>query len=346
MLCQTNFCGIDVSKDSLDYIVLQSNEDTRLNTRKLKEKAKSFTRIQNDLSSIAQEFGKARFDDTLFILEATGSYSSKLIHQLRELGRPLSVVSPYRSKSYMDSKGVTNKNDKVAAYCLAALGKSEPLRLYKAPSTDMQQRKQTLSVQRALEKQERQLLNQIHALEQYAIPNTEAIESLRIILNSVQAQLTTIETKIYQPAEDPEYAEKLEYGTSVKGIGTKTAEAILLVTSGLTEFEESASVVKFLGIAPGSHQSGSSINKRKRMTKFGSNQVRSLLYMCTRSAIRYNLPCKRLYERLRNRGKSHKVAAGAVMNKLVRQFYTCVMSRTMFDNEHEAKQYADRQAKK
>ena len=59
----------------------------------------------------------------------------------------------------MASKGITNKNDKNAAFCLAAMGKNEELRLYKAPTMEMQHRKQIFSTFQALQKQERMLTN-------------------------------------------------------------------------------------------------------------------------------------------------------------------------------------------
>jgi len=59
--------------------------------------------------------------------------------------------------------------------------------------------------------------------------------------------------------------------------------------------------------------------------------------MCTRSAIRYNLACKALYERLRAKGKPYKVALVAVMHKLVKQLFACVKKQVAFDNHFEQK---------
>ena len=102
-------------------------------------------------------------------------------------------------------------------------------------------------------------------------------------------------------------------------------------------FDSPDKLSKFLGLNSYSHHSGSSIRRRGGITKFGSNQVRSLLYMCTRSAIRYKQPCKELYQRLRQNGKSHKLAAVAVMHKLVKQIFACVKNKTLFDNEYHLK---------
>lgn len=332
------FCGIDVSSSTLDYIVLSSTDNTRISAKAISSKSKSFVQIPNTLSAIKSKFSQPEFDQTLFVLEATGTYSSKLLHQLSILNRPISVVSPYQSKCYMASKGITNKNDKNAAFCLAAMGKNEELRFYKAPKIEMQQRKQIFSTYRAMQKQERMLGNQIHALEQYPEVNQLALKSLQQVLNQVTQQLEALEEQLYKPSNDTEYKEKMKYGTSVIGIGKKTAEAILLATNGLQGFETVGAVAKCLGITPHSHRSGTSINRKGGMTKFGSNSVRGLLYMCTRSAIQHNKACKDLYYRLKSNGKPHKVAAVAVMHKLIKQFYACVTFKRTFDNDYHIKQ--------
>jgi hypothetical protein len=54
--------------------------------------------------------------------------------------------------------------------------------------------------------------------------------------------------------------------------------------------------------------------------------------MAARSAIRFNLACKELYDRLRAKGKPYKKAMVAVMNKLIKQAFGVVQSKTEFDN--------------
>lgn len=75
------------------------------------------------------------------------------------------------------------------------------------------------------------------------------------------------------------------------------------------------------------------------MAKTGESKVRALLYMGARSAKRYNLEFKDLYERLRRRGKYHKVAMNAVSHKLVRQFFAVVTKKVEFDNSNYSARY-------
>lgn len=320
----TQVCGLDISKDSLDYYLSSKADEKRL----------AESQLANNCEKISELFSTPQFDKTLFVLEFTGNYSSKAIHELSKLNRPISIVSPLQSKSFMAVLGQTNKTDKLAAYALSAMGCKLSLRLYKAPSREMQNRKQILTTLQALEKQERMLSNQLHAMDQLVFAEQQSYGALQNVLATVQAQIAPLKALLYEAAQDESFNEKKKYATSVKGIGDKTAEAILLVTNGLEDFDSPDKLSKFLGLTPMSHHSGSSIRRRGGITKFGSNQVRSLLYMCTRSAIRYNKPCKELYLRLRQNGKPHKLAAVAVMHKLVKQVYACVINKTMFDNDY------------
>lgn len=325
----TQFCGIDVSKDTLDYCFLPRIGETPSTI--------TMRQIKNTIPAINQGFNKLANKETLFVLESTGTYSSKALAALTQLGHPVFLVHPYKSKCYMAAQGVTNKNDQQAAYSLAHMGRSMDVRLYKAPSKEMQERKQILSTITALQKQQRMLSNQIHALEQYPIIAPEALTALQQTLKVVEEQIESLKQRLSHTTDDVAFNKNKEFGTSVVGIGDKTAEALLLATNNLESFDHSGQVSKFLGLVTWSHSSGTSVAKKGRITKSGDSYVRSLLYMCTRSAIRHNIACRELYQRLRKNNKPHKLAAVAVMNKLVKQFFVCVKQEVKFDNEYHLK---------
>jgi transposase len=320
----TQFCGIDVSKNTLDYCLSRPQAPTDLEYRQ----------ISNDMASIESAFAGDGFGSTLFVLEYTGSYSAKVLCQLSKMKYSVSVISPLQSKSFMSAQGITNKNDKQAARSLAIMGQVMNPKIYKAPTEDMMQRKQRLSTLRALEKQQRMLKNQLHALEQLPVKSKESETALEAVLEEVESQLGRLRECVSEVSKSADYKEIKALATSVVGIGDKTAEAFLLVTNGLEGFDNYDKVSKFLGLTPLSHHSGTSVHKKGSITKYGSGEVRGLLYMCTRSAVRYNLACKDLYQRLRQGGKPHKVAAVAVMHKLVKQLFACIKTKTTFDNKY------------
>lgn len=142
-------CGIDVSKDTLDYCVLPKGSAGSLRPKT--------SQISNTWDAIASSFGGEAFDNTLFVVESTGTYSSKVLLSLSHMGRPVFYISPFRSRSFMLVQGVVSKNDHQAAHSLAQMGHSLKVRLYQSPTEQMQKRRQLLGALRALEKQERML---------------------------------------------------------------------------------------------------------------------------------------------------------------------------------------------
>ncbi len=76
-----------------------------------------------------------------------------------------------------------------------------------------------------------------------------------------------------------------------------------------------------MGLVPVEHQSGSSVQKRARLSKNGDAKTRAVLCMVAVVATRYNPDIKALYERLCARGKAKMAAIGAAMRKLVHECF-------------------------
>ena len=118
--------------------------------------------------------------------------------------------------------------------------------------------------------------------------------------------------------------------TSITGIGPKLATSLIIVTGGFNSFDNPKQVSRFLGICPTYQQSGTSLNIRGSINRNGDPHLRSLLYVATWSAIRYNASCKECYIRLKSRGKPSKVALFAVANKLIRQAFAVVKQDSLY----------------
>ncbi len=59
------------------------------------------------------------------------------------------------------------------------------------------------------------------------------------------------------------------------------------------------------------------------------------MYVAARSALKGNKSCKELFDRLKAKGKSGKVALIAVVNKLIRQAFAVAISGKPFDNNFQ-----------
>ncbi|MCB2264264.1 MAG: transposase, partial [Candidatus Thiosymbion ectosymbiont of Robbea hypermnestra] len=90
----------------------------------------------------------------------------------------------------------------------------------------------------------------------------------------------------------------------------------------------------FLGIgAPRSHQSGSSVNHKPRLSKAGNRHLRAALYLPALSAVRHNPHVRGYYRHLiENRGLTKLQAVCAVMRKLLHAIHAMLKTRTPFES--------------
>lgn len=323
MSTYTHFYGIDVSKDTLDLVCLPNQGACP-------------KRIENTCRAIQSWLETLDPSSSLCVIEFTGTYSARLVHLLQEKDIALSLVNPSQSAGFAQAQGITSKNDQQAAHSLALMGQRLDLALYPKQDIMIQQRRQVLAALTALKKQRQMLKNQLHALQQYPLIQLTAQQAYEQTLETVEQQIKRLDEQLKE-LSDEEHRQVLKRMQTVRGIGNKTSVSLLLAIGNFDNFQHARQISKFLGIVPLSHFSGTSVVKKGRMSKRGCAEVRANLFMAAKSAIRFNLACKALYTRLKARGKSHKQAIVAVMNKLVKQIFGCVTSQTDFDNQHYLK---------
>jgi len=118
--------------------------------------------------------------------------------------------------------------------------------------------------------------------------------------------------------------------SSIKGIGKRASAMLIIFTQGFRFTNNHRQLISFAGLSPTEYSSGSSIHGKSRIYKKGGKNLRDVLYMCAMNAIKTNIACKTLYERLRNKGKSGKLALIAVCNKLLKQVFAVVKNNTIY----------------
>lgn len=314
--------GIDISCLTLDYHFYNKNEHSEKGT------------INNVTEDIHCFLNLHDSKKVFFVIEPTGTYSDKLLELAHAKGFEIRLADPKKSSRYMEVMGILHKTDENAAIALTLMGRNKELKLprFNPQTENMKQRKQIQMTLNAMTKQCNMLSNQIHAMEQRLKPSQLALDALKASLEALQEQKQKLEKELQQ-LSDEEITEFTKYATSVTGIGPKSADLIMLFTNGLKYFDKKTQLSKFVGTVPSSHRSGTSINKKGKITKSGPSILRACLYNAAKSAKRFNYACKALYERLRSNGKPHKVAMIAVINKLLHQVFAVVKSKTQFDNE-------------
>lgn len=105
---------------------------------------------------------------------------------------------------------------------------------------------------------------------------------------------------------------------------------LIVFTQGFKTTYNHRQLIGFAGLSPTGYSSGTSIHGKNQICKRGGKHLRDVLCMCAMNAIKTNVACKALYERLRARGKTGKQGLIAVCNKLLKQAFAVAKNNTTY----------------
>jgi transposase len=132
-------------------------------------------------------------------------------------------------------------------------------------------------------------------------------------LQALTRQVAAVEAELLALLEQ-RFAPEMHLLCSIPGIGRKTAGMLLLFAVGFTRLDNYRQLIAMAGLSPREHSSGTSI--------------RGKLFMCSFSAKKTNAARQALFDRLVTREKNKKLALIAVCNKLLKQAFAIVKSKS------------------
>lgn len=290
------FVGIDVSKELLDVAIRPTGEIFVV------------TRNEAGLSDLVKRLQAV--GPELVLLEATGGYEQVVLAALLGAGLPAVAVNPKQVRDFARALGQRAKSDPIDAAVMAHF--AEAVRPAVRPLPDEATR--TLG---ELMARRRQLVDMIAAesMRRQQVRMRRIASSIDRHLTALDKELSKIERDIDESIRGtPAWRETEDLLTGVPGVGpilSRTVIADLPELGTLTRRKISALV----GVAPYVRRSG----KWRGQARIagGRANVRTVLYMATITAIRWNPAIKACYRRLRAAGKIKKVAIVACMRKLL-----------------------------
>lgn len=138
---------------------------------------------------------------------------------------------------------------------------------------------------------------------------------IQIMLEQIQlleSQVKLIEIEIHELISRQE-----NYLTTITGIGDITAAVIMGEVGAIERFERPNQLLAFAGLDASVHQSGDFTGTKNKLSKRGSPYLRRAIWQAAFIAAFKDPALSLYYQKLRNRGKSHGTAVGAVARKLV-----------------------------
>ena len=172
------FCGIDVSKDSFDITLLNSNGEIKLQDKLLMNRD-GFNTLLKYLSSYSKE-------NLLVAMEATGIYHLPLLSFLLENSFKCVVINPILIKSFIGSTTLRKtKNDKKDATSIALFSLKSYQSLHLATTDAIENIKPLIRERETLSKEIARLKTEIKAILTQLFPELSKNTNIftRSILN-------------------------------------------------------------------------------------------------------------------------------------------------------------------
>lgn len=320
VIIMENVVGIDIAKNTFDVATKLPNGKYRTKG-KLSNKLDGFEQLH---AWIVEHVGR----QANIVMEATGIYHEAVAEYLYNQGFVVYVVNPRRIYHFKVQEGVNYKTDKIDSKLIAGFGAAEhqqPLRPWKPEPP----------ARRKL----RALLNRLHDLQEMmqmesnreATAGSDIIEKIRSHISYLKVEIKELEKAIKQHIDDdPEFRHIRDLLVTIDGIGEKTVATILAELGNPLEFDSPKSLVKFVGLMPRLNESGL-FKGRSTITKEGSEEMRTALFMPALTALKYNKAIIAFATRLKTNGKAGKQIVCAVMSKLLHFAYGVLKSGLPFD---------------
>jgi transposase len=294
-MATSSYVGIDVSKDRLDVAVLGERQEKQVNN------------TQKGIAELVQWMQE--LEPELIVVEATGGYQRSVVEALFRAGLPVAVVNPARVRQFARACGLLAKTDKLDAQVLAVFGQRVQPRCYEGKSEAEKQLSGLLVRRKQVEEMLKAEQNRLRTVS----PSLRA--SVERIIAILKEEKKRVDEQIRELLnEQKAWQEQTEILSSAPGVGMVTTATLLAELPELGKMDRKR-IAALVGVAPMNYDSGKKRGYRK--TKGGRTNVRSVLYMSTLVATRYNPVIQKQYQHLLKRGKEKKVALTACMRKFL-----------------------------
>jgi transposase len=265
-------------------------------------------------------------------MESTGLYGLDLALALHHAGVAVMVANPRAVRHFAQAMLQRSKNDQLDSVVLREFAARMDFQAWRPPSASALK---LVSVARRLE-----ALTDMMAAEKnrlHAASLSKAIPAIirRDIERSIQTQQRAIDrlTRAAQEfiAGDPALTRRYELLISIPGFGVTSVVHILAELNLLPADMDVRQWVAYAGLDPREYRSGTSVQKKVRISKAGNKHLRRALYMPALVAVQHQAQVRAYYEHIQARGKLKMQALVATMRKLLHAIYGMFKHDQLFD---------------
>ena len=310
-----NVIGLDVSKDTIDATLITTKG------------SKDYIKISNNtegFENLINWIKTKRIRKIAVSMEATGIYYEQSAEYLSAI-YTVYVINPLKIKEYAKSQFSHTKTDKadsklIAEFANRHLDKLTPFRPSENPTLY-----KLINLLQQLKEQQKETQNRLHTAKDIYIKSThESI--IELLEEKIDQTSKRIEGMIKQKE-----SLNIEYQNlqTIPAIGKETA-VILLRHLTDKNFETANKFVAFAGLSPKIEQSGTSVNKKGRLSRYGHRQLKRALFMPALVAYRMGA-FPQLVSNLEAAKKPKMIIIVALMRKLAKIAFYIYKTKKPFD---------------
>jgi len=266
-------------------------------------------------------------------LEATGIYSLEFalaLHHAKNV--EVMVVNPRAMKDFGRASMQRAKTDAVDAGVIVDYLQRMPFTAWQPPASEILELQ---AINRRIVQLHTELTrekNRLHASE-FARTSADAIaHDIEVNIHHLERRLERMHQSGLQLVRGvPALATKLAHLVSTKGIAEASAMRLLAELLVLPDDLAAPQWVAHAGLDPRPYESGTSVDRPRRISKVGNRHLRAALYMPALVAIQHDPNVKAFYNKLVTAGKKPMQAVVAVMRKLLHAIWGMLKHDEDFD---------------
>lgn len=315
------FCGIDISKDFLDYAICFDEDKTISSLSKTENSKKG-------IIGLIKHLQKESDGGSIWVcFEHTGHYGLLLASLLAERKIVFSMVP---SLDILKSSGLTRgKTDAVDAKRIALYLATNNYKLKPSvlPSDEIFRLKILLTIRQQYVKIRTQLKNAVKSLKIAGkiVSMKSEIKQYESEIRRYDNKIKGIETQINKVMRNNnQLLVNFNKITAILGIGLITAAQFIVSTNNFTAFDNPRKFNCYCGLAPFEYSSGTSIKRPTKTSHYRNKELKAALFKAANTAISHDMQIRTYFNRKIEEGKHKMSVINAVACKLVYRVFAVV----------------------
>lgn len=335
----TFFIGIDISKLWIDVQLGLNGDKSQMLYRRFTNNKSGF----KALLKFIRKSGMAPKDKTQWVvcMEHTGVYTLPLCGFLEDQQIDYALVNAHHMGLSLGLR--RGKNDPADAADIAryAYLHRDELKTSQLPSNKLLTIKNLLKLRKRLVKYKAGMMVAAKELKGFAPKETsmDVVEYTKVYARDSKQMIKNIEKEVKRLInEDDELKRLYNLVTSVKGASFVIASTMIVYTHGFTAFENARQFATYIGIAPFSRTSGTSLNAPAKVSHLANKMLKGILSAGAESARQHDKQLKAYFDKRVAEGKEEYKVYNAIRNKFVRRIFAVVKRGTPYTDlgQHKA----------